>query len=112
MRSTMSQAASSRIVLGTLTLGEGRSASFELRDGRWLADDPGRCLRWHDGPCVSDGRDTLLLVSVDQGAALRLYGLEPLAARKGDCGTGLLIEAGDEASPQARVEWCITSVMD
>jgi hypothetical protein len=102
----------SRIVLGTLSFGPGRSASFELRDERWLADDPGRCLRWHDGPYTVDGHDTVLLISNDMGPALRLLGLDPGAVRKGDEGTGVLIEAGDDARPRTPLQWQITSVVD
>lgn len=105
-------ATNSRVVLGTLSLEPGRSASFELRDGRWLADDPGRCLRWHDGPFAVDGYDTVLLISNDMGPALRLQGLDPYTVRKEDRGTGVLIEAGDDARPRTPLQWQITSVVE
>lgn len=101
-----------RVVLGTLQLDGKRSASFELRAGRWLADDPGRCLRWHDGPFEVQGADTVLRIAADMGPALVLHGLDPALVGRGQQGTGTLIEAGDDTEPHTPLRWQITSVVD
>lgn len=102
----------SRVVLGTLHLDEQRHASFELRAGRWLADDPGRCLRWHDGPFEVDGDDTVLRIANDMGPAIMLHGCDPASVGRGQQGEGVLIEAGDDARPHSPLRWQITSVVD
>ncbi|AKJ28190.1 hypothetical protein [Caldimonas brevitalea] len=102
----------SRLVLGTLHLPGERQANFELRDARWLADDPARALRWHDGPVAVHEGDAQLLIANDLGAAVVLHGLNPATVQRGARGTGILLEAAREPDTGCQLDWTVIEVVD
>ncbi|MCW7539231.1 hypothetical protein OOT46_15410 [Aquabacterium sp. A7-Y] len=101
----------SPLVLGTLHLPRHRRVQFELRDGRWLTDDPAQALRWHDGPFSVSSEGTALRIANDMDPALMLHRLDPAVVQRGERGPGVLLEANDTNEARCELEWEVTEVV-